>query len=245
MSREHDLEALQRAFATVPDDARPRPDCPAPEQLWLAVRGELSPSALREVVLHVAECPVCTESWRLAQMLEAETEGDVLPFSSPRRSRTQRFVWLAAALLLLALAVPFVLRDALFLLAPSGDPSSGVTVERSARAYEIQMLNESTLPRDAFRLQWRLVRNEPASSDVGVDADERVDNDVRFDIQVSPQGSLDMLVDVRDVEQLELLIEPSRLEALAAGTVLNVRIEALDPLAGRLDAATFAVTLGE
>ncbi len=61
-----ELERLRAAF-TAPEVKAPAPEsCPSPETLWSAVRGELPPQALREVVDHTALCSACAEDWRLA-----------------------------------------------------------------------------------------------------------------------------------------------------------------------------------
>jgi hypothetical protein len=67
MNQEDQELARLRAAFTAPAVAPPATeDCPSPETIWAAVRGELPPQALREVVDHTARCAACAEDWRLA-----------------------------------------------------------------------------------------------------------------------------------------------------------------------------------
>src|SRR5438128_10363716 len=70
-----ELAKLRAAF-TAPAAAAPAPeDCPSPETIWAAVRGELPPQALREVVDHTARCAACAEDWRLAVEVDRQAAG--------------------------------------------------------------------------------------------------------------------------------------------------------------------------
>jgi ferric-dicitrate binding protein FerR (iron transport regulator) len=68
-----ELARLRAAFAA-PAATAPDPEsCPAPEVIWAAVRSELPPRELREMVEHTAGCAACAEDWRLAAELERES----------------------------------------------------------------------------------------------------------------------------------------------------------------------------
>lgn len=58
---------LRAAFESLSDEAEFTPDCPAPERLWAGARGELPPSEVESLVMHVAECGACAEAWRVAK----------------------------------------------------------------------------------------------------------------------------------------------------------------------------------
>src|SRR4051794_18967508 len=69
------LARLRAAFAP-PDPAADTRSCPPPETIWSAVRGELEPRALRELLDHVAACPACAEDWRLAVEVNRQQQAD-------------------------------------------------------------------------------------------------------------------------------------------------------------------------
>lgn len=68
---DQELAHLRAAFAT-PDLAPDPQSCPSPETIWSAVRGELPPQQLREVLDHVSGCAACAEDWRLAAELNRQ-----------------------------------------------------------------------------------------------------------------------------------------------------------------------------
>lgn len=73
-----DAQELMRLRAAFTAPAAPASDpasCPAPETIWLAVRGELPPQELRQVVEHTASCAACAEDWRLAAELNRQEAG--------------------------------------------------------------------------------------------------------------------------------------------------------------------------
>jgi hypothetical protein len=112
------LDRLRAAFAA-PGEA-PSPGtaaCPTDEAIWDAVHGALPPHRLREIVDHLAACPACAESWRIAMMFErADTEAAAAgeaastpaaaaplpPAGTGRRARLWRYGGAAAAAALAA-----------------------------------------------------------------------------------------------------------------------------------------------
>ena len=101
------LARLRAAFAAPDPAADPRAARLA-ETLWSAVRGELAPQPLRELLDHVALCAACAEDWRLAvevnRQQAAETRapspGKVLPGRFGRWRPLAAAAALAAALLI-------------------------------------------------------------------------------------------------------------------------------------------------
>jgi hypothetical protein len=63
------LDRLRAAFAQ-PGEAPAAAACPGDEAIWDAVHGALPPDLLRELVDHLAACPACAESWRIAMQFE-------------------------------------------------------------------------------------------------------------------------------------------------------------------------------
>jgi len=114
-----DLAALRRAFAAIPAEAPAPEACPPAERFLVAVRGELPPGELRELVEHVASCPACAEDWRLAVALEQPEahvpEAAYSPVAILGHHRFRRSAaWCAsaaAAALFLALLLPQLHND--------------------------------------------------------------------------------------------------------------------------------------
>src|SRR5689334_24928550 len=105
MMKDDELSRLRTAF-TAPVPAAWSPEsCPEPDRIWEAVRGELPPDEIREIVDHVAVCASCAEDWRIAAEFERESQSQereavVRPFP------VRRFQpWIAAAAAALVLTV--------------------------------------------------------------------------------------------------------------------------------------------
>jgi len=133
---------LRQALAAVAETAVPRDDCPAAEQIWTAVAGELPPEDLRDVVDHTARCAVCAESWRLAVELNEEEASEAQPENGFWRS------WLQVAALVVVIA------GAGWLLRPDGGPSPGPV--RGGDGAEISAVTPQNraLPRNDLVLRW-------------------------------------------------------------------------------------------
>jgi len=93
MNQENQELARWRQAFTVPAEDSPAPDCPSPETIWSAVRGELPPQTLREVVEHTARCAACAEDWRLAVEVnrQAEEQEEAVPGRLPANVVVGRF----------------------------------------------------------------------------------------------------------------------------------------------------------
>jgi hypothetical protein len=146
MTTNDELTRLREAFAA-PGTA-PEPEaCPPPDRIWLAVRGELPPDELRELLDHVAACPACAEDWRIAMAFEEESRaaGAAPVRTAPARSRSFR-PWLAAAAAILAVFIGFRLHQPAGPVSYRGD---GTTVE--------SLVKDASIPRDRFVLSWKAV----------------------------------------------------------------------------------------
>lgn len=102
MNEAADLQRLRSAFASLAEDAQTRPDCPDPDRIWRAVRAEPGPQETAGIVAHIAACPVCAESWRIAIELGAAPRS---ARAAPRPRRWVRWGAFAASLAAASLAV--------------------------------------------------------------------------------------------------------------------------------------------
>jgi hypothetical protein len=151
-SDDDDLAALRRAFAAIPAVAPAPETCPPAERFLAAVRGELPPAELRDLVEHVAACPACAEDWRLAVALEqpeaAPSERARSPVAILARRRFRRVAaWCASAAAALALLVGG-------LLWRMPEPAA---VLRGAEEGP-KLLSPYTLSRESCVLRWSAVR---------------------------------------------------------------------------------------
>ena len=145
MMKDEELERLRAAYAVVA--IGDTGSCPEPDRIWQAVRGELPPDGIREVVDHVALCASCAEDWRIAVAFEKESrvrDQKPVPF---RRSTTDRFrPWIAAAAAVLILSVGGIyVRQ---MQGPAPPP------EYRGERDKVQSLAGETRPRESFVLSW-------------------------------------------------------------------------------------------
>jgi hypothetical protein len=216
------LARLRAAFAT-PDPAASSSGCPAPETLWAAVRGELAPQPLRELLDHVALCAACAEDWRLAVELNrqqaAETAtapGKVLPGRFGRWRPLAAAAALAAALLI---SVTVWRAEA---------PSQAPPVFREASHASIHSLlpNGQALARQDAVLRW--------TPEAGATS---------YDVRVSTEDVLQTVASAKGATATELRIPASALANLPPGTKLLWQVDALLPDGRRESSPTFTTPL--
>lgn len=219
-----DDHELRAAFNHVPEGAAARADCPPPDRLWQAVAGELPATELKEVVLHLGECPVCTESWQLAELLEKDSEDEsIAPPGTPTPSFRRRLgVGALAAALAAVVGVGLLLDDG-----PAPPPPETFRGPETPAIQPVELVSVDSLTRDDFHLSWK-----------GPEGDE-----IRYRLLIMPVGSMDAVVDVRDLALREYRVAPDLLQALPPDTKLSVLIEAGHPRRGRLQSASFYVTV--
>ena len=98
-------QSWKDAISSLPPDGCDTGACPAPQQIWSAVVGELSPDEFGEVADHAATCPVCALAWQMAEKGSAAT--------GRARTEQKRRPWrawyglAAAAMLVAALVIQF------------------------------------------------------------------------------------------------------------------------------------------
>ena len=158
MTTNDELARLRAAFAAPAvlakgaKEAKGAPEreaCPPSDRIWLAVRGELPPDELREIVDHIATCPACAEDWRIAMVFEEESRAAPAPPIPVRsRSATSRHrVWIALAASILVAVVGFQ-------IIPKPEVPEQ---EERYRGEEIgihSLIEGQSLPREAFILRW-------------------------------------------------------------------------------------------
>jgi hypothetical protein len=224
MTREdQELQDLRAAF-TAPADAAPETEtCPPPERIWAAVRGELPPAELREVVDHTAFCAACAEDWRLAAELAREEEAR--PAAAPAPSnvvygRFRRFGNVAAAALAAMLLLVVGLRV-------TGVIGTDEPIYRAGErpAIESRVPEAAALPAERFVLGWT-----PVPEAAG------------YDVRVSTEG-LRVIHEARGVGGTELQVPASALEGLPPGTRLLWQVEAALPEGAREVSKTFVTRL--
>lgn len=217
-----DDASLREAFAArtgrPPGGSHP---CPTPERIYDAVRGELPPGEVRGVVEHLAVCPECAESWRLAAALEeeaGEVEEAVSPAgvghpSAPRAAGRPWYlqpVRMAAtvALAVVALGVVWTV-----VRAPEEEP-----VYRDGGELEIRSLlpEGQPLAREEAVLRWSLFSEDGPRADA---------EGATYDLVVST-GDFAAVVESDGLEEPLYRIPPEALQDLPAGTDLLWRVEA-------------------
>lgn len=145
-----ELARLRRAFAAEGPAVEP---CPPAERIFAGAHGELPEAELGALLDHLALCPTCSQEWRLAVELGQQAappaaaqprEGGVVVAGNFRQRRVSPWMGLAAALLLAAIGLPFLLRE-------SG-PSPALRGEK-----EVAVVDASgPLDRTSCVLRWRL-----------------------------------------------------------------------------------------
>lgn len=216
-----DVERLRRAFAE-PGPAPDPDDCPSPETIWEAVRGELPPDEIRAVVEHTATCPACAEDWRIAAAFEEELRAlrsETEEAAAPQPAIAWRRMWIAAAAALVLTVLGLQTRSWLGENQPPAYRNEGSTAIRTL------VPEGAALPRQAFDLKWSPV---PGA--------------LSYDLLVSTE-TLQTVADARGLTAPQYRIPESALADLSSGTKLYWHVEAALPEGGRVASRTFSVAL--
>jgi len=170
-------------------------DCPATEEIWAAVSGELPAERTRSLGAHTVECSACAELWRLAREVGAEP--------SARRVRgSRRWVGLAAAAVLavVALTTLVMVRED-----PSDPVEPGLRTPSDDIGIQSLISPGQALSREDCRLIWE--GPEGASYTVTVTT-----------------GDLRPVLEVTDIWETSLSISPELLSTMPAGSELLWRV---------------------
>ena len=209
-----DIARLREAFAAPIGETVT--EHPAPETIWSAVRGELPPDQVREVVEHTALCADCAEDWRLAAAFEQES-GRAAAAAPPRRaSVVRRGPWLAAAAAVIAL-VAVGLNQGLW---RQEDP-----VYREGGRQVVTSQTEASLPRENALLRWSA---GPEGS--------------TYDLLVSSED-LEVLASAKDLTAPRYRVPPTAFRDLPARSPILWRVETVLPDGGRRSSPTFRTTI--
>jgi hypothetical protein len=203
------LARLRAAFAAPVSTPEP-PGCPAPEELWEGVRGELAPHRLREILDHVALCSACAEDWRLAADLNRERAGEAAMI--PGKVITGRFgrfgqQWrpLAAAA---ALAAGLLLSIGVWRAEVA--PQAPVYREVSHESVRSLLPAGQALPRQDAVLRWSPL---PGAAS--------------YDVRVSTEDVLQTVATAKGTTATELRIPASALASLPPGAKLLWQVDAV------------------
>jgi hypothetical protein len=211
--KDDEISRLRVAFTTPVPAAWSPGSCPEPDRIWEAVRGELPPEEVREIVDHVAVCASCAEDWRIAVAFEKESQAVVYPFPARRFQP-----WIAAAAAALVMTVGGV-----YVRQQTQKPT--VTAEYRGEKIEIRSLAGETRPRQSFALAWTLV--EGAES---------------YDLVVTT-AELDTVADPKGLTTTQYQVPASALEGLPAAAQLHWRVTAVFPDGERKQSPTFTTAL--
>jgi len=196
-----ELSRLRAAF-TAPAPVAATTSCLEPDRIWEAVRGELPPEEIREIVDHVALCASCAEDWRIAMAFEKESQSQrkdvVLPFPA-RRFQS----WIAAAAAVLVLSVGGLLYQQTQKINPEPERYRGTGPKTVA---------EQTCPRQACVLTW-----PPAE---GAES---------YEILVSNSAELTTVADPKGLTSARYQVPASALAGLPSGTRLQCTVTAVFP----------------
>lgn len=227
-----EVKRLQQAFQRAAPGESPRSDCPPPEDIWAGVRSDLPPDRLSPLLRHLASCPVCTESWRLAQHIYSpedeeksaqESGAQAGRASDPQDEASQggSLDWLrwagVAALLVITVGVGYF-----WVPLTSQVPDAGV---RSAPETSLD-LHTTTCPPHNCRLQWRHLPS------------------AEYDVRLTTSApAFETLYESKGLQEANLDIPPERLQGLQPGATLQVRIAAIRQGQGQIASQTFTILL--
>ncbi|HSN86985.1 MAG TPA: zf-HC2 domain-containing protein [Thermoanaerobaculia bacterium] len=216
-----ELDWLQAAFKA-PAEAAPEPH-PEPDTIWSAVRGELPPNELREVVEHTAMCASCAEDWRLAAEFSKESVAEAArPAANVVYGRFRQWRPLAAVA---AMAAGILIVVGLQMSGPT-DPGQEPGYRNEQRTEVRSLLPEGqALPRQAAELRWSPV---PGAS--------------LYNVQVTTED-LRVVASQESLSGTEYRLPESALTGLPAGSQILWQVEAVFPDGTRQTSETFFSTL--
>lgn len=216
-----ELDWLRAAF-TAPGQGSPEPH-PEPDTIWAAVRGELPPQQMREVVEHTTMCASCAEDWRLAADLSKETVAEeIKPAANVVYGRFKQWRPLAAVAAMAAgilLVIGIQSDDA---IKPGQEPGY-----RNEQRTEVRSLlpEGQALPRQAAALRWSPV---PGA--------------VSYNVQVTTED-LRAVASQESLTGTEYRLPESALSGLPAGSQILWQVEAVFPDGTRQTSETFFTPL--
>jgi hypothetical protein len=215
MMKDNKISRLRAAF-TAPGP--PTGSCPEPDRIWEAVRGELPPEEVREIVDHVAVCASCAEDWRIAMEFEKESEASREKDTVVRPFPARRFQpWIAAAAAALVLTLGGVYLEQTRKPVPPA--------EYRGEESGIESRTQENLPRQSFVLRWSPIPDAES-----------------YDLLVTT-AELDTIADPKGLTTTQYQVPASALANLSAAAQLHWRVTAIFPDGGRKQSPTFTTAL--
>ena len=215
-----ELDWLRAAF-TAPAKAAAEPH-PEPDTIWAAVKGELPPQQMREVVEHTAMCASCAEDWRLAAEFSKESVAEATrPAANVVYGRFRQwrpFAAVAAMAAGILIVIGIQSDDAVKPVDPG---------YRNEQRTEVRSLlpEGQALPRQAATLRWAPV---PGASS--------------YNVQVTTED-LRAIASQESLTGTEYRLPESALTGLPAGSQLLWQVEAVFPDGTRQPSETFFTPL--
>ncbi len=221
---DQELARLRAAFAA-PAPAAPEPEsCPAPDAIWSAVRGELPPRELREVVEHVAACAACAEDWRLAAEFDRRSAALAADATAPQGKVIQgRFGAWRPLMATAALAAGLLIAVGLYRTGGLG-PQAPTYREAEGNAIRSLLPADQALPRTGAVLRWSPL---PGAS---------------YDVRMSTED-LRLVLTAESQKAAEYRIPESALAGLRPGSKLLWQVEAVFPDGSRRSSPTFTAVV--
>lgn len=225
-SQRDELDSLSRAFAARRQSLGQQ-QCPAPEQLFDAVSGNLDRERRMQIIDHVSECAECSEAWRLAMELGARADEETPRASTSHETHIPaevtsgssggvwKFAIAASVIVSVGLLTHFTLRE------DDETPQYRDVIDSAAP----KSLVSDRLPRDQFVLRWS---PGPAGS--------------TYTVRLSTQD-LSLLLEQQDIERSEFVVPSAVFERAASGEQLLWQVEARLPDGKRVSSETFVVTV--
>ncbi len=195
-------------------------DCPSPERIWAAVRGEVEPTEVQSLLEHTLGCRGCARNWRLARAVSQEASDgalqDRLRERSSRRWKRPAW-WLVAASILVAVGIQ---------VAPKREPP---TLRRAAQPPALESLipEGASLPRGDFLLRWR-------EGQAGT----------LYTVQVVTED-LQPVASARNLAESQFRVPESSLASLPEDARLFWEVRMESPDGRRLTSPAFSVRLGK
>ncbi len=193
MSKGHpnNLDRLRQAFSSEGWNEASK-DCPGHEMLWASAAEDLDPVADENILLHLAQCTLCSSIWQLAREMiprEETTAASVVGILNFRRLKTsaRRTVLAIAATVLVGVG----LGAGLFL--NRGPSSPPVYREQQNEGGISALAATAEMSRTACRFRWT-----PGPEGT------------LYDLVVTNEN-LDVLLSVKDLGDAEYLLPPERL----------------------------------
>lgn len=215
-----ELTKLRRAFAAPVHAAWQPAGCPEPDRIWEAVRGELPPDEIRDIVDHVAICSSCAEDWRVAMAFEEESrtgETAEAPTNVVRPSVRRFRPWMAATA---AMAAALVVTVAGIQMRPDRPP-----VYRSGNRSAVEARETASAPRGNMVFGWKAAAGAES-----------------YELLVTT-SDLVIVANPKDLTTIQYQVPASALAGLPAGARLFWSVTAVFPDGSRQQSPTLTTTL--